>query len=57
MSIEEKLGANRMALIEEYDIGGLSYKQIANEYNIPIGTVKSRIHRGRKMIKAMGDDD
>ena len=52
MTIEEKLGI-RAVLIEDKDISGLTYGQIAVKHNIPIGTVKSRISRGRKMIKAM----
>ena len=32
-------------------ISGYSYKEISNEMNIPIGTVKSRIHLGKKKIK------
>jgi RNA polymerase sigma-70 factor (ECF subfamily) len=30
---------------------GYSYKEIAGEMNIPIGTVKSRIHIGKKRIR------
>ena len=32
-------------------LSGYSYKEIAREMNIPIGTVKSRIHLGKKKIK------
>ena len=32
-------------------ISGFSYKEISEEMNIPIGTVKSRIHLGKKKIK------
>lgn len=31
---------------------GYTYKEIAREMNIPIGTVKSRIHLGKRKIKA-----
>lgn len=31
-------------------LSGYSYKEIANRMNIPIGTVKSRIHLGKKQI-------
>jgi RNA polymerase sigma-70 factor (ECF subfamily) len=32
-------------------LSGYSYKEIATQMNIPIGTVKSRIHLGKKQIK------
>jgi len=33
------------------DVSGLSYEEIAAAVAVPIGTVRSRIHRGRKMLK------
>ncbi len=35
------------------DVVGLSYEEIAMAVAVPIGTVRSRIHRGRKMLKGM----
>lgn len=32
-------------------LSGYSYKEIASQMNIPIGTVKSRIHLGKKQIR------
>lgn len=32
-------------------LSGFSYKEIAKQMNIPIGTVKSRIHLGKKQIR------
>ena len=32
-------------------LAGFSYKEIAQEMDIPIGTVKSRIHLGKKQIR------
>ncbi len=33
------------------DVVGLSYEEIAQAVAVPIGTVRSRIHRGRRMLK------
>ncbi len=33
------------------DVVGLSYEEIAQAAAVPIGTVRSRIHRGRKLLK------
>lgn len=35
------------------DVVGLTYEEIAEAVDIPIGTVRSRIHRGRKMLREM----
>jgi RNA polymerase sigma-70 factor (ECF subfamily) len=34
------------------DVSDLSYEQIASSTGVPIGTVRSRIHRGRRMLRA-----
>jgi RNA polymerase sigma-70 factor (ECF subfamily) len=34
------------------DVGDLSYEQIAQATGVPIGTVRSRLHRGRRMLRA-----
>lgn len=41
----------RMTLIL-YDMLGVSYKQISEMLGVPIGTVKSRLFRGRKSLKS-----
>lgn len=35
------------------DVVGLSYEEIAQAAAVPIGTVRSRIHRGRKMLREL----
>ena len=34
------------------DVVGLSYEEIADATSIPVGTVRSRIHRGRRLLRA-----
>jgi len=36
-----------------YDVDGFAYKEIAEMLEIPIGTVMSRLHRGRKAMQKM----
>jgi len=38
-------------IIDLVDLGGLSYDDAATVLDIPIGTVMSRLHRGRKRIR------
>jgi len=35
------------------DIEGYTYEEIADFIEIPIGTVRSRLHRGRRMLRSM----
>ena len=42
----------RMAVILA-DIEGFSYKEIADILDVPIGTVMSRIHRGRRQLQKL----
>lgn len=34
------------------DVVGLSYEEIAEAVSVPVGTVRSRIHRGRKALRS-----
>jgi len=35
------------------DVVGLSYEEIASAIEAPVGTVRSRIHRGRKILRGL----
>ena len=50
--------AERDAILDVYrsaivmcDLDGLSYSEIADAQNTTIGTVRSRIHRGRRLLR------
>jgi len=40
----------RMAVIL-YDVEGFTYEEISEICKIPVGTVRSRLHRARKMLR------
>jgi RNA polymerase sigma-70 factor (ECF subfamily) len=46
-----KLSDDFRQIILLADVEGLSYKEIAKKANIPIGTVMSRLFRGRRMLQ------
>jgi RNA polymerase sigma-70 factor (ECF subfamily) len=48
----EKLPRDYQIPVSLVDIEGLTYKELAEALNIPIGTVMSRLHRGRKLLRA-----
>ncbi|HEX5082233.1 MAG TPA: sigma-70 family RNA polymerase sigma factor [Blastocatellia bacterium] len=48
----EKLPRDYQVPVALVDIEGLTYKELAEALNIPIGTVMSRLHRGRKLLRA-----
>jgi len=45
---EEFAGVTALFFLEE-----LSYPEISSLLGIPVGTVRSRLHRGRKMLQKM----
>lgn len=49
-SIQDLPEQNRVAIILR-DIQGFSYEDISKVLDCPVGTVKSRINRGRKLLK------
>jgi RNA polymerase sigma-70 factor (ECF subfamily) len=49
-ALEELPEAFRMAVLLA-DVEGFSYKEIAEILDVPIGTVMSRLHRGRKALQ------
>src|ERR1700734_769775 len=49
-ALEELPEAFRMAVLLA-DVEGFSYKEIAEITDVPIGTVMSRIHRGRRALQ------
>lgn len=49
-ALDELPAEFRLAVVLS-DIEELSYKEIADAMNCPIGTVMSRLHRGRKMLQ------
>jgi RNA polymerase sigma-70 factor (ECF subfamily) len=59
MRLDDDIQAALLALPVEFreavvlcDVVGLSYDEIAAAADVPVGTVRSRIHRGRSMMRA-----
>ena len=58
--LSDEIQAALAALPEEFrvpvvlcDVADQSYEQIADALGVPVGTVRSRPHRGRRMLRAM----
>ncbi|ASU38943.1 RNA polymerase subunit sigma-24 [Herbaspirillum sp. meg3] len=50
-----KLPAEQRALLLLVSVEGLSYQEVADTMDIPIGTVMSRLSRARKALRALND--
>lgn len=58
-TLPQDVQAALLALPDEFraavvmcDVAGLSYQDIADALSVPVGTVRSRIHRGRSLLRA-----
>ena len=47
----DKLPPEYKAAVVLCDVVGLSYQEISESLDIPVGTVRSRIHRGRSLLR------
>jgi RNA polymerase sigma-70 factor (ECF subfamily) len=47
----DELPAEYQTAVLLADVEGLSYREIAEIMDCPTGTVMSRLHRGRKLLK------
>jgi RNA polymerase sigma-70 factor (ECF subfamily) len=47
------LASGYQEVVRLVDIEGLSYREAASELEVPVGTVMSRLHRGRRLLAAL----
>jgi RNA polymerase sigma factor (sigma-70 family) len=59
-ALPDDVQASIMMLAEDYraavvlsDVVGLTYQEISEALDVPIGTVRSRIHRGRSQLRGL----
>lgn len=50
-NVMRKMPAHLLTVLYDYCISGFEYKKIAEELNIPIGTVKGHLFRARKYMR------
>ncbi|GLU41123.1 sigma-70 family RNA polymerase sigma factor [Pseudomonas sp. NBRC 100443] len=51
----ERLPAEQRALLTLVSVEGLSYREVGEALQIPIGTVMSRLSRARQALRALGE--
>lgn len=51
LALVDSLAAPYRQTVYLADVGGFSYREIADSLDIPIGTVMSRLHRGRGILR------
>lgn len=49
----ESMPATYRSVVELVDMGDCSYREAADTLHLPLGTVMSRLHRGRKLLASM----
>lgn len=47
----EKLPEDFRTVVLLCDVDGFTYEEISNMLDVPIGTIRSRLHRGRNLLK------
>ena len=52
MNAIEKLEDKRQTILKLF-LAGLKYEEIAQEKNLPIGTVKSQIHQAKEELRKL----
>jgi RNA polymerase sigma-70 factor, ECF subfamily len=58
MTALEGLPESYRSAVQLVDIGGMSYRDAADRLGVPVGTIMSRLHRGRKLLAAqLGDGE
>jgi RNA polymerase sigma-70 factor (ECF subfamily) len=58
LSVEDIIGAmdslpqDFAAAVQMADVEGMDYQEVADALGIPLGTVRSRLHRGRRLLRS-----
>lgn len=51
VNLLETLGVTQRELIRDVYLRGLTYSEVSEQLGIPVGTIKSRVHRGLTVLK------